>query len=1170
MASAVEDRRRPVSTAPLPLPLVAPPDSHLTPTVPTLARPPKSTRRPKSSPLSSPNPPTSPQLASPSPPAPSPSTLPLAQESGQADHLAPPVPSLPSPAQPAPTPPSAQAKRTAPRFLAPPMSSVHPRFYDSTASTTEDDDADSEREEQAREASVASLVSERRRLREEARATARRSKGSRSPRSMMAPSSSASKAASTVVPARKREIPLTGWEEKYRQKMPVVEGRDGLGFVIEGLGAADCDGIAEASPAHGRTYTSSLGSGISNASSPTGSPSLVHPTQRLAVTEQPAVSFDSPQTSRTASPHAHFHLPTNAESRVRFEQPRKSPREWSSSSNSYVDLQPEHIVFDFPSATSSPAIDYRRTSTAASLFSNRTAPFSSPATSAAPSPRHGSPAFSAPRARSPRLPAGPSTMAGESLASRNGAPPKLYFPPAPPKSVEQKLRNPSLGSPVSLVFPSRPQQKPTARTAPSPRIEKVYFPSPPASTSASPVIPSARPRQSPIPSANAGPFPTRTQPRSTPSTPHIASVPTSPASLHSGPFPPSPVSSPHARFLGRPGASYQLSKQPSFTTVADLPISPSYASAFSTISVAEPVFPTLHAKLEPDGIVRAGVANRRVSKAPWEAGGSDGSGDELDRMMRAQRREDADRQAAKEREHRRKSIHAELLKPVAIPPSLADLALLPASPAREQDEAFHRVLLESETVKRSLGSALMSDSLSTRRPSPIYEDPPALPRDEVGSETAVSAENGMTPSSSTSSEISLPSFPDVPHHSQQLYFPPPPKAALHRIPAHGGWSDGDGLETLEEEAMEAHTAAKEAAGRYRPNGLVGVVDFAATSSEPIQTSAAPLPHRLSVVSDSGMSQYADAHEEVPDSPRGVQEVPIPPIAVEEDEKPPAWLSRLATGQWVLETAQRSLGDIGEEEEPEVEAIRHSRLFSSVSTAESAPFTPLISSFPQIPQTSPARSAGHTPRQREVSAGSAITVPPSPSHRAVSPAPSATSRSSANSSAAVSYTLPRRNAPTSSGFVKPKLTLGKKLGSLFSSTGSGSSTASGISSRDIVLPAAPSGMEDDPFAPAIPSPASQKNGFDWDSRTNRSFSAASHHTSSRRTTPPSASVASSANGHETEKEGGKAPPSAKDAGLNDLLSRFEREEKERIRIIAQAKRQQQQHAVPVSAPAVSVA
>ncbi|GAA5884735.1 hypothetical protein JCM6882_005371 [Rhodosporidiobolus microsporus] len=997
---------------------------------------------------------------------------------------------------------------------------VLPPLYDSTASTTEDDDADSERDEDedGTAASIASSLRSERRRRDEARAARRKVRTGRY--DVTSGSASGYEKGGRLAGKQAQD-----WDGK-RTVYPTVEGREGLGFVIEGLGGADYAALVDqaAAPRHQRTYTSDLGSGISNDSSPANSPSLPRPSPRLAVTHESAISFGNVHSPRFAAPSAYDSPAT--ESRVRFEQQPHRPRyERSRSSNGEEGLLPEHIVFPdaapAPDPLATPAS--RRISTpASSLFSTRTAPFSSPATSVAPSSRHASPTVNAPRARSPRLPAGPATMAGETMTDRAAVSSKLYFP-APPPNPRSPLAtysspNPSVSSSThSLVFPSRPAQKNPPRSSASPVSQhsaKLPFPSP--ASAASPVFPS-RSRQ---PSAPTGPFPSRSRHRSSGS----VDLP-SPSSLRApyptAPFPPPPAHSPHARYLSP-------SEQVSFTP--ELPISPSFASTYSNLTVAEPIFPSLGAKLADDGIVRADGVHRRVSKAPWElppgARESDEDGDELDQMMRAQRRGAVarDQAAAKDREERRKSIHAELLKQSAWPANLADLPPVPPSPLQVQDDSFQRALLEADTVKKSLGTSLLSDSLSTRRPSPIYEDPPALPTD-AASETAVSLDNGMTPSSSTSSEMSLPLFPHVPSH-QHLYFPPPPRkyAHAHAQAAHlgGGLSDsGEPLETLEEEAIVA--------SGFRANGLVNAVQFAVFDGhehgEPVR--------RGSVVSDSGASRYEDA-EEAPNSPRGLQEVLAAPVAVMPQ--------------------RRSLDDVVEEvEEQPSEPGRLPRLrLPSSSPTSSAPATPLISAFPPVPQTSPARSSPGYGRSREASAGSSIVVPPSPSqlHRVASPAPSFGSRSSATSSAAaVSYTLPRRANPTSNGFVKPKISLGKKIGSIF--TGSNASSGSiggGISSRDIVVPAS---LADNPLGWST----STATPSEWDTRTSFSASTASrhggalglHHMASG---TPISGASSAAETDDTLNGEGKENRPARSVALDDLLSRFEREEKERIKGIAQ--------------------
>ncbi|GAA6002121.1 hypothetical protein JCM10207_003087 [Rhodosporidiobolus poonsookiae] len=1137
----------------------------------SLTRPPKSSRRPKSSPLLSPSAPLPTSTSTLAPPVP---PLPVAAPSLQRPDLAHRSSSAHSTAS--------ASKRSLPPVhsrMLPTHPSVLPPLYDSTASTTEDDDADSERDFDEDSGSIASSLLSERRRREEARAIRRRIRAAQAAHSSSSTSRMRAATGAAARPIAEKK-PAT-WAAPGA-KMPTVAGREGLGFVIEGLGDADYDAVIEGTAF--QTYNSSLGSGVSSASSPANSPSLTRPARHLAVTEQNAVTFGEANHPRSpASLHAHF-LPGASDGHVRFEYSQRSPRERNSSVGSYVALQPEHIVFpEVPSAAaiSSPlSPESRRTSTAASLFSNRTATLDSPATSAAPSPRHASPALSQTRARSPRLPAGPNSLIGETIANR-AATSRLYFP-SPPIGGPPRSPAPSNASTPSLVFPSRPQTKPPTRASHSPALSvssKLYFPSPPSSSTTA-VFPS-RQRTPSEPDTAVPPGHRTTRSSSTTSSSTFSHA------MATAPFPPPPSHSPHARYLAKAGAS---SLPPPAAVEPDLPISPSFASAMTAI---EPVFPSLGARLADDGIVRADVANRRVSKAPWELPPgtrlSDEEGDELDRMMRAQRRtapnEKDDRDLAKAREQRRKSIHAELLRQTVFPPASTRVPPMPKSPLLVEDDAFHRALLEADTVKKSLGSSLLSDSVSSRRPSPVYGDNLGSPAADAESERSESLVNGggMSPSSSTSSHMSLPLFPDVPGtHSLQVF---PSPAARHRLTpphAHASLSDsGEPLETLEEGAITAHGGAS-----YMPSGMVAAQDFA--EYEPAASRSSRAAKRFSHVSETG-SQFVDADEgdDAADlSARALQEVPIAPVAVKPvntagdhdgDSAPGLVLAKQQTSKWVLDTLAsgtgvgRSLNDIGEEgEEEEVEAIRHSRLVSN--TTSSPPVTPLISAFPSIPRTSPG--SARSPRQRELSAGSSIQAPPSPRlYRAVSPAPSATSRSSANSSAAVSYTVPRRNAPTSStGFVKPKLSLGRKLGSLFSAGGSGSTASHGISSRDIIISHA--SMTDDPFAaPATPT-------SEWDTRTSLSAGGVEFRATPatlgdalNNSTSMSSSLAtataterSDATATEAEKENAPAPPAT--GGLSDLLSRFAQEEKVRIKGIAQAKAQEiRSGAVVAQAPPV---
>lgn len=183
-------------------------------------------------------------------------------------------------------------------------------------------------------------------------------------------------------------------------------------------------------------------------------------------------------------------------------------------------------------------------------------------------------------------------------------------------------------------------------------------------------------------------------------------------------------------------------------------------------------------------------SQRRAQSAPFEAPSvpsylkdEETAGDELDRMMRAQRRADADERAqARDRDERRRGIQAELLRSTDGEP-------VPPSP---QDVAFDRALLEAEPKRKSLSVALLSEEDDTRRwsttptitPETAHLASLASPasvsaadqsatdmlraRSEgVEFDTATaSVDNGLNASvSSTSSDISsLPAFPDVPRH----------------------------------------------------------------------------------------------------------------------------------------------------------------------------------------------------------------------------------------------------------------------------------------------------------------------------------------------------------------------------------------------------------------------
>ncbi|GAA5926370.1 hypothetical protein JCM1841_006996 [Sporobolomyces salmonicolor] len=1020
-----------------------------------------------------------------------------------------------------------------------------PNMYDSTASTSEGGAGSSDEEPGVGH----SYMSERRR-REEARARRRAKHASSTTASLTGAlnGSIGRKKAESVgqragVPplgTSSRRVELKGVGiEATGNTMPTVFGQEGLGLVV---GLADADyqaSVDDASlpPLNSRsvlasTYSSSLGSAVpspalSASAFPTHSRNSSH---HLRETSEPAITFQSsfpvPFTA-PHSPHAHF-LPSQLPQETRVHsQSRQIERTGS------VALQPDHIIFPTTLSPESPAstsISRRPSSTFS--FSGAAVPCSSPTTSVSTqASKRNSIRLTpgSPRARSPRRAAGPTTIVGDMLIQQE--PSRLYFPP-PPSKPRTSIASPdppvvSSGSPN--VFPSPAQST----------SSKLYFPPAPRapgdSGSEQPFSPvsstfPSRGRQSSAHSASSAPSSHRTVFPSAP-------IPPSPATstFSVGPFPPPPSHSPHARFLSRLPQS-----------AADFPASPSYSSTLSAMSTnsIEPVFPTLGAQLHADGVVRASAASRRVSPAPWEDAGRN-AGDELDRMMRAQRRTASDeegkvpsqRERAKEKERKRKSIYQELIRAQgqAMPP-------LPTSPQGQHEDldSFQRELFARDTVKKSLGSGLLSEQ-------------PSLPPSEVGDERDEdldSVENLGLTSSSTSSDIStLPSFPDVPTHAYQPVTPSPPP---------GSYDNHDEVEVV----LSQHSSTE---ATVRPIG---------------KTSPRKQLHRLSM-SSSGHSLYEDASE---DSSATTQEETSPPRLE---------MARQQTSLWVLDTlastvdgSGRKLNDIGEEEEEAEEILQ--------LPVHSPPATPLAPTFPSI-STPPFASKLVFPSP---ASSQALPNPPP------SPTLSQGSYSTSSSVAAVSFILPRRAEPTSSATSLPlpntttgssssssksKLKLPKKLGALFGSSPSYNAAAlgirgHGISSRDIARLTRPDPEGGFPGAAVqhqqhqiLAGQQKPRASLDWDARSrSTSFSSGGPRpfplvgsgapasvpstptfpTPEFRVTPPSGRPSLSSEQLSLSSVGGgggRAEPLDAGAGkLADLLSRFEKEEKERIRGIATAR------------------
>ncbi|GAA5929945.1 uncharacterized protein JCM15063_004673 [Sporobolomyces koalae] len=930
-----------------------------------------------------------------------------------------------------------------------------------------------------------------------------------------------------------------------RSSMPMVYARDGLGFDMD-LPDTDYQTLVDEAAIATRaarpresTYSSSLGS---SAPSPRQDPMAPpRPARRVRQTS----GMSSLNGQQPGTPRIMIEEPASVGSHVRFDavahtQPIRERRSRPRPVSGMIQLEDDHIIFPdtlppllsqpVPSPTTatfpprrssrdkahlarpSSITNLRRetASSAASIISQSSLPL---ALEIEPpvSPRRQTPSFRSGRirprsvshdstesfpaafesqlnletrsARQARNSAGPSTIVGELLVQQD--PNRLYFP-SPTKStasVASSDRSPPL-SIISSVFPSRPKA--------------------PSSLSG--------PAGSPVPSTSSRmPFP------SAPASP----VPTSPS-----------------RF-GR-------SRMPSNPAQASMPHSPSFASSFSSISalsVEQPVFPTLGAQLTPDGLVRSGVAPRRVSGTPWARDSvlGRGEGDELDRMMAAQRRtasdEEVDSNASKmrekEKDRKRRNIYNELMRTKSAETLGPDGEL----------DSFQRELLARDTVKKSLSATLLSDD-------------PSRSLSELSDDDAHS--NGITPSTSADSDISvLPSFPDVPTHTFGIPMPiHPTRSTVH---------DPEQVEILHSDTSTAVTPIQTPTFSY--------------SYHPTTPKKANRVSLASTVSEK--STYEDAQEE----PEPVAEA----VGVHATE-PRLELTKQQTSLWVLDTLasavaadspSRALTDIGEAEEPE-------------DAPKQADETIQASA---LPETGPTASTSGASTEKIQTAQSELVVPPSPSissirqqatldsvlQRSYSPTLSQGSRSTA-STAAVSYTAPPRVSTAASGSIKTKSAFGKRIGALFGGPSYNAAAlglrGSGISSRDVArLERSASSSKDKPDA----KPRSRQgtsNSSDLDSNVSRPGSDDRRTRSNSRTsstysttfppvpsTPPSWSTAvfTTTNPEGQVKLSTTSAASSTDRSANhlaDLLSKFEEEEKARFKGIAHSRLAKQGNVVVV--------
>ncbi|KAK4331551.1 Proteophosphoglycan ppg4 [Rhodotorula toruloides] len=959
-----------------------------------------------------------------------------------------------------------------PPAMLPSHPSLLPKMYDSTASTTEDDDADSERdydeETMASEAGIALMLE--RRKREEARAAGRRRSRGTAGRGKGAKGGHEGGAMYGVGAAAEGRVA----GEAGSARMPTVDGRHGLGFALAGME----EPLPDYAAARRRSSAAPLPPSLSN------SPRM--PTRQFAVTHDAAITL-----SEETEP-AHRRSPRQRH-RVHFDQPYRPPgRDRSGSNNSHVALQPEHIVFPDALPQAPPASHTRPASISSRRSSAASVPTLPQKKGASPEIPFKTPeAPRSPRARSPRRSNGPSTLMGDVIAQRPAS--RLYFPAAPPKAVsvhslETRSPTPSDASPVSIVFPSRPQPKPPqASLSPRPPSSKLFFPSPTPSHASSPVFP---PRATHPPERGSQPFPARKADSSNASSPFLS---LSPASSHSrafsslppsSPFPPPPADSPHARYITQSPSSPAIS----------VPVVSAFPPPVTNLTLAEPASASLDDRLGSNNVKSARPASKRMSSATWDlppalsqSRNPGADEDELDRMMRALAR-GSETDDVKKREARRKSIHAQLLKQSASSPSASSPSLSvpdsPRTPRSPQEEAFDRALFDGNTLRKSLGATLLSEDAPSRRSSATPTLRPGQVDTLVGDDGLRPLEfaesydppviaNGLAGSvSETSSEVSsLPSFPDVPTTSYLPDYPFAGRSAVINAPPIALRPADDAVEAL-------------AFARQRRAPHV----------------SAFTDNRLSIASESGQSQYHDAEDD--SIPVSFHEVPVAPVALASADGSDDADGRENTREWIMETlatgivqgaAGRTLGDIAEADEEEIR--RRSREPSS----HSAYRTPPTSSTPVFP--SPLRSIGSNGRSRDIS-----------------PVPSIRSNAS---SAAVSYTAPTR---ISSGQSKSKFALGKKLGSFFSANSSSSSlplrTSGGISSQDIVL---------------------GESLFDVDG------SSAARHIPSDSAVEVLVTSPEGTNAHPSDPlQKGDA------GTLEDLLNRFKEEEKERLRTIAAAR------------------
>ncbi|GAA5990328.1 hypothetical protein JCM5350_006881 [Sporobolomyces pararoseus] len=664
-------------------------------------------------------------------------------------------------------------------------------------------------------------------------------------------------------------------------------------------------------------------------------------------------------------------------------------------------------------------------------------------------------------ARQAKKPSGPTSIVGEILVKQD--PSRLYFPSASPRirpeSTASSERSPPL-SIISSVFPSRPRPSPQLNASPSPAMSsssRLPFPPPPASSK----------------------------------------------STSSLVFPPPPVPSSPPRY----GRS-RYAPRPSPSPQSEIPNSPSFASTLSSLSaqsVEQPVFPTLGAQLTSDGLVRSGVAPRRVSGTPWErnAGVADTKGDELDRMMAAQRTAISDEESVdanearfreREKERKRKNIYNELIRTKTSDTLAADGEL----------DSFQRELLARDTVKKSLGAPLMSEDLRSRTPSETSDQEDA-------------DSNGITPSTSASSDIStLPPFPDVPTHTYQL-----PTSVSHLSAS--TVEDPDQVEIVLSDVSSAAPS---------PSPITPTFSYSYHPTTPPKVSTNKRSNRVSLTSStSDQSHYEDAQEEP--SRASVDEG-------SREQEPRLELSKQQTSLWVLDTlastvaesSSRPLSDIGETEEPE-EVLK------------------------DVPSPVPSNTGANENSESAVPPStSAISVKSqSPSMAAVqrcdSPTLSQRSRST-SSSAPVSYMAPKRQPVASAVPLKTKSTFGKKITSLFGGGPSYNAAAlglrgSGISSRDFATLDRPSRDREGSSDFAYSRPSSEARSH---SRSH-SHSSSSYSTFSPIPTTPS----SFSNATFAGPPRSAVPSSGNDNGANklaDLLSKFEQEDKARFKGIAESR------------------